>query len=332
MYFLIFILYIIIFVNRLLNIIDQSIRGHVTNFNSIHYRNNDDTSNNIINNIIEYDTLNMKKCNGSIVKLNDNDQQTSCDTICGKNYIKKNISVNNYGLTNGTYCVPNNFNYCHAYTGILVRDYNQWNCISKFPTIFGGPNANTIVSCHGSIIEYTINGTDEDYILHVNKIPDDLIITENPESEKITAYDGTQKFRFSCAPKRDYMENKYITTDISRFHLIQNKCSRFVVRETGDSYPDFHTGHCKCKTGFEYQYDGTYCAPSSSVYNANPSDTRVNFTMPCMKLNMPYNDDWFPCDHTRIRSQNASAFSNYELLLSPVNISNNARTLLEKPY
>lgn len=263
---------------------------------------------NNINTTVELDNnINNKLCNNQIIKLTD--ESVNCLNVCKDGeYIKR--TINYAGFEPGPYCVPLNLSSCHPFAGIIVKDMvNKWTCMSVYPTVFGGRNADEIVACDGNLFDSAARKT------YHGQIPSDLMIYSNPEHE--TNADGS--FRFSCPIKNDHMNNPYISTDISRLHTIPNKCARALFNDSGKSYPDFINGTCTCTNSFvsyNNDRDPPYCAPM-----LKKTDTVQQFYEPCMNINAPFDMNTKPCGSVTITGKNLSALYKYDLYISKIGVS-----------
>lgn len=138
---------------------------------------------------------------------------------------------------------------CHPYAGIIIKTLTGWECSPKYPSIFGGSAANEIMTVNKSIVEYKEDGSK---IIHNNKIDSSVVLTENPETERIIDSNGINRYRFVPNDIFDrYTGNKYISSDDLRFHLTKNICAELLINDKSNSLPDYKTGKCKCGIGYQ---------------------------------------------------------------------------------
>jgi len=245
------------------------------------------------------------RCHNQVVKLTDG--TTDCTAVCADGDYVKRSTTNRDQTPGAVYCVPAGLDTCHTHTGIVVKDTGGWSCASLYPTVFGGRDADEIVACDGTLIDTANRKT------YYGRIPGDLIISTNPEHE--TNADGS--FRFTCPIKRDHMNNAYVSTDISRLHMIPNKCARALYNDSGRSRPDFNTGKCACADSYVSVGDiEPFCAPITEQ-----TDTVQQFYEPCMNLRAPFNMHVKPCGATTINGKNMSAMYKFNVLISKVGVA-----------
>lgn len=270
---------------------------------------------------IEIDNVIEKKCNNHVIKLTN--ESVNCETLCGNNYIKKKINneKNTGGLDDGVYCIPRHLDKCHMYAGIILKTNDNWDCISKYPRIFGGPNANKILACDGTLIENKINGQINTY---VDEIPHNLIIHDDPETETI----NNNFFRFVCPVKYDGMNNLYISNDISRLNMIRNKCASAFLNDDGRSKPDFIAGNCICDENYiNDPLTNSYCVPNNTIN----TDTLIQWYQLCNKLySHPYPDVNI-CGDKTFNNKTSSALYLNNILISKKGISKYASEKLKIP-
>lgn len=274
---------------------------------------------------IQHDVLKGKKCNNQIVRLEQ--KSINCESLCGGSYTKKTLTdVNLYpGLDAGVYCVPRVLDTCHPYTGTIAKDSHGWSCVSKYPFVFGGPDADEIVSCDGDLVD-AINP--ENPVVYRNRIPRYLKIFTNPEHDR----NSIGEWRFTCPKRIDFMNNDYVSTDVSRLHTVRNVCAQMLVHDNGRSIPNFEYGVCKCPEGdySEYSDDrvGLYCAPTARSLTEKGIGY---FYEPCLKPNQPINESLKPCPLAIYQDDNAASLTLTEIGISTGGLSSRAYNDLNKP-
>lgn len=266
--------------------------------------------------VIEHDMLKGKRCNNQIVKLSR--KSINCESLCGGSYMKKTLNNKNNGLDPGIYCVPRELDSCHPYTGKIVKNAHGWTCISKYPFVFSGADADEIVACNGKLIDRL-----SDSINYIGRIPRDVKVLDNPDIEKLKNGD----FRFVCPDQRDNMNNRYVSTDVSRLHTVRNVCAQMLVNDNDRSIPDFENGKCNCNALGHGEYidsrTGPYCAPKT---------TQQYFYEPCLKSNNTTNEMLKPCGVLTYDNSTGSSLYKYEIDISTNGLSSKTSQDLEKDY
>lgn len=147
------------------------------------------------------------------------------------NFIKDsdNIHIGGKKLY-GAYCLPKSINKCNLNTSILTLGPNGYKCVSKFPSLLGGPSGNEIVGCKSRIL--IDHATGDRYI---NFVPYNLIF--NDVNELING-----NFRFEC--EMDEMHMTLPQSIASRFESELNVCG---VMNDGVGRLDFEKGICHCE-------------------------------------------------------------------------------------
>lgn len=273
--------------------------------------------------IIQYDKIKGKKCNNQIVKLTQ--KSINCESFCGSSYTKKTLTEKNLyaGLEPGVYCIPYELDTCHPHTGMIVKDAHGWSCISKYPFVFGGADADEIISCNGDIIDRIDPGHP---VTYKNKIPRELKIFDNPETEK----NSIGEWRFVCPKRYDSMNNQYVSTDVSRLHEVRNVCAQMLVNDAARSIPDFVNGSCICPDRYlEYNDNriGPYCAPDANIVD---KPGIKYFYEPCLKPNQPTDDALKPCPIAVYDDVLSSSLNRYEIGISTMGLSNSTYNDLNK--
>lgn len=184
-------------------------------------------------------SLNTK--NGPIIKIDDDSVMSNLET--------RGVAID-----------------CHPYSGIITKTYDGWKCTAKYPSVFGGPAANKIMTVDNIIIEHKTDGT---RIVHTDKIDSTVIISEDPEIELITDIHGEVRYRFTPNDIYDkFTGNKYVSSDGLRFYLIKNVCAEIITNDKSMSVPDYKSGKCKCRTGFHQLTPDIFtCVPDGHSNN-----------------------------------------------------------------
>lgn len=139
----------------------------------------------------------------------------------------------------GSYCMPKESTKCNLSTGRLVNFGSGFSCISKYPTLFGGPGVTQIVGCNGLLTDKKTG------IKYVNEIAPDTVI--NPQ-EKIMP---GNTYRYECTEQKDERGNALIPLPPylgDRFVLVPNLCLELIPLGHPDFKPNFKEGTCNCTT------------------------------------------------------------------------------------
>ena len=127
---------------------------------------------------------------------------------------------NNKFVDPGVYCTVEPTP-CNLNTGYAIATVNSIKCQSKYPRMFGGPNASTIIACNdekypstGSVLWDYANGEEVDPAT-INMTHEDEILP-----------DGS--FRFRCKYNESENKNPYIPHPLDRFHPITDKCNNTI--------------------------------------------------------------------------------------------------------
>lgn len=256
-----------------------------------------------------------KRCNNQVIKMTDD--TADCNSVCPGGGYEKRVTAGRGRVPGDAYCVPVVLNSCHPNAGVVVKDTAGWSCVSLYPAVFGGRDADEIVACDGTLIDTESRKT------YTGRIPRDMIISTNPE--RATKSDGS--FRFVCPVKRDHMNNAYVATDVSRLRTTPNSCARTMYNDAGRSLPDFENGKCTCADSY-VSVGGRkpYCAPP-----VKSTDTVQQFYEPCMNLSAPFDVKIKPCGATTVSGKNMSAMYKFDLLISNVGVSDYVMNDLSRP-
>lgn len=135
-------------------------------------------------------------------------------------------------LRSGRYCVVQDSAIkCNLRTGYIMADgMGSVLCKSKFPNMFGGPTASTIVACNNELHPST-GSLLWDYLNNAPVDPASVVMTDENE----TVPGPTHRFRFSCIFNDDGLNNRLIPHPANRFHPIKDPCTRTVVNAHRDA-------------------------------------------------------------------------------------------------
>lgn len=161
----------------------------------------------------------------------------NCTNLCNSNsnlyfsykFITKNsIIINEKYLRAGSWCLPTSLALCNLNVSLAIKSIGKYECVSKYPQIFGGLYGNEIIGCAPM---YELNDNLKK-ITYTNNIPSTMVI--NDIDEKIP---GTDTFRFSCNTfdnsNKNHGNNNHFQTFLmrpdlgNRFQLFYDSCSFF---------------------------------------------------------------------------------------------------------
>lgn len=208
-----------------------------------------------------------EKCGTGGIYLGPTNVPVDCVALCGSlNYKYKFIGADDSLIINfaflsksGGYCLPDD-QYalrCNTYTSKLVRTADSWKCLPK-GNLFGGDDGCLIVGCNG-FIKDNLTG-----IYYNNRIPMTLALS-NPDDEFVDGEGGQSTvYRFQCTDTevdpvtgeptinaknsvvKDFMNNKLIESEYSRFDRIRNVCASLIYNASDIIVPNFRDGTCSC--------------------------------------------------------------------------------------
>ncbi len=128
---------------------------------------------------------------------------------------------NNTFMGSGIYCTVEPAP-CNLNTGYVVGSVNSVVCKSKYPRLFGGPTASTIIACNDE--KYPSTGSVLwDYANNEAVDPAKVLMTHENE----TLPDGS--YRFRCKYNLTKNKNPFIPHPLDRFHPIEDKCNNSIV-------------------------------------------------------------------------------------------------------
>ena len=234
--------------------------------------------------------------------MEENAYLKQCKKKCGANGVVVDIDneteyySNGIKLTEGSWCVIDSVP-CNSKTGYVVATVNSTRCKSKYPNMFGGPSATTVVACNNEY--YPATGS----ILWdnmQNESVNPLTITMSHESETLS--DGS--YRFTCKYNADINENNYIPHPLNRFHPIRDPCKKTIYKASKDVKAIVTSTDWFCDCGI---YSKTRVANldqgnskstcSSCLKKSDPSRDSISVPFNCFTLNSSYKDasEMFPC-------------------------------------
>lgn len=212
-------------------------------------------------------------CTSDGIYLGPRDVPADCATLCGssdfsyKFVTSEDSVIVNYKFLSksGGYCLPENVLHCNTYTSRLVKTIDDWKCLPK-GRLFGGEDGCQIIGCNG-FIKDNLTG-----VYYNGRIPLTLAIsdpdTETVSHEHVYGVPGPQIYRFQCtdtetdpvsrAPTqnalkcsvKDFMNNKLIESEYSRFDRIRNLCASLIYNASHIITPNFREGTCSCLAKF----------------------------------------------------------------------------------
>lgn len=166
-----------------------------------------------------------------------------------------------------------------------------YQCIPKYPGVFGGPHGNAILACGGRLRDNVRRQT------YVGFLPLTVTVTDIDET------DGRGRFRFECAPPPDGDAGAALIPRqrSSRFDLIPNPCARLLPAGAASEHvlPDWISGTCRCDPPEEpFAYANLFADPTlpciscKSGYATDVSDSPghqrgVTISTPCIDSMTP---------------------------------------------
>ena len=203
---------------------------------------------------------------------------------------------NGVKLTEGSWCVIDSVP-CNTKTGYVVATVNSTLCKSKYPNMFGGPSATTVVACNneyypatGSILWDNLR----------NEAVDPLTINMAREDEMLS--DGT--YRFSCKYNEDINGNNYIPHPLNRFHPIRDPCKNTIYKASVDvkAVVTPMDWFCDCgnyaKTRVKnLDQENLKSTCTSCIKTVDPSTNTITVPFNCFNLNSSYKAarEMLPC-------------------------------------
>lgn len=172
-----------------------------------------------------------QKCRNGAVRMSgaETDYHALCTRVCGT--AGRVIEVhdgdewydNGKRLTTGAWCATATVD-CNMRTGYVVATATGVVCETKYPNMFGGEAAASVVACHNRVYQAT-GSVLYDYLR--NEPVDPLTVDMTHEDELLP--DGVT-YRFACKFSDDVHGNRYVANPLNRFHPMQNHCSKTLYR------------------------------------------------------------------------------------------------------
>lgn len=168
------------------------------------------------------------------------DYTEACFNACGGNGTVKlvtdtdQIYVDNVQLKPGYWCFKQTILPCNSKFGRLLISDAGAVCSSRFPNLIGGPSANEIVACQGSVYREAgqlLDHKDPKKVFH----PETVDLTDENEM-----FEG--KYRFECQYPNIYQ--RLLPNPFNRFVPIADPCVGTHPRL--DSYYDLNQDACIC--------------------------------------------------------------------------------------
>lgn len=218
------------------------------------------------------DVKGHQKCKDGAIHMSSGgggggDNRALCKAMCGDG--GKAIELhdgdewydNGRRLTAGAWCVTATAR-CNMRTGYVVATASGVACKTKFPNMFGGESAATVVACHNQVYRAT-GSVLYDYLR--NEPVDPLTVAMTHEDELLP--DG--RHRFACKFSDDSHGNRYVANPLNRFHPMQNHCNKTLFRahRSVTLAEDVQGWYCDCGEFNE-----------TRVRNADPRDRKSTCT------------------------------------------------------
>lgn len=173
-----------------------------------------------------------------IIEMTD----VNCTQICNSTndnqfqyrYINdNNIIINNHYLRKGGWCLPTSLARCNLNISIAVKSLGKYECISKFPSLFGGQYGNDIIGC-APVYKFQDNLKK---IIYSSTVPSTLVIEDLDEK-----LPNSNDFRYTCMTT-DQFGTFVERSDLgNRFQLFYDSCRFF------DPDGKLIRNKCKCST------------------------------------------------------------------------------------
>lgn len=312
----------------------------------------------------------LDKCSSNGLYLGPDNIPLDCTTICKSldyNYkffeTEDSLILHNmFASRRGGYCLPNKAVNCNTFTSRLIKTFDNWKCLPK-GKLFGGEDGCQIIGCNGFLKD---NLTGKYYR---GRIPLTLALSD-PETETVPrelVYDslGPPVYRFECtdteidintglptteaknATVKDFMNNKFIQSEYSRFDRIRNSCSSLIYNASDLIVPNFETGTCTCLAQY-HSHDGgsniqqyidniavvnvrNRCSPCQTAWFST-NENYMNIGIPCRKSfdnsQINVNKIIIPCGVKKFDSTTAACM-NAKIFISK-GLSHFARKILNK--
>lgn len=278
---------------------------------------NGDALENLPNLTINTTNLELKRiqnCRNDFIYLSSVDEPTTkytnaCLDLCGSDSKIVKINKNDDYFKDGKRIAPGNYctavnTKCNLKTGYVASSgLGGVVCLTKYPNMFGGPTASTIVACSDE--KYPANGSvlwDRLYNAQV----DATTIIMNSEDE--TMPDGS--YRFYCKFNHDQNKNKLLQHPANRFHPIADPCLKklySVIEDAGLKYKKDGGGgwYCDCAsekgsrlTNLDPNDEKSRCTNCSKFIEKEKNEYNINIPYDCFNINsnLISLNDMVPCN------------------------------------
>lgn len=209
------------------------------------------------------------RCTSDGLYLGPRDVPVDCSSLCGSSLYKYRfihsddaLIVNHAFVSkSGGYCLPDNVPECNTYTSRLIKTIDNWKCLPK-GNLFGGDDGCQIIGCNG-FVKDNLTG-----VYYNGRIPPTLAMSD-PDSETVPhqlvyGVPGPNLYRFQCTDTevdvksgeptamakkhtvKDFMNNKLIASEFSRFDRVRNTCASLIYNASHVIEPNFQRGTCTC--------------------------------------------------------------------------------------
>lgn len=280
---------------------------------------------NLIVNTNNTELIKNRNCTNNPIFLSSVDESSLnykdvCENLCGSSATIIKITdndeyyQNSKKLPTGNYCNVGSMD-CNLKTGYVVSSgIGGVVCRSKFPNMFGGENASTIIACNDE--KYPATGSvlwDNLYNTQV----DPTMIIMNSEDELLV--DGS--FRFSCKYNYDANKNPIKEHPANRFHPIMDPCLLNLYSTSLDAGVRVKENEWYCDCNVERLYNtikGDLKSPCTTCNNStevNKNLTIKTIRYDCFTVNSKLNsvESLVPC--------NPNNFTNLGEMCDVVNLS-----------
>lgn len=154
----------------------------------------------------------------------------------GQEYIENDVI-----LESGVYCSLAPVK-CNLETGYVLATVNSKTCRTKYPSLFGGDTASTIVACNNE--KYPSTGSILwDYLNNEAVNPFKVLLAHEDE----TLPDGSYRFRCKYNETKD--GNPFIPHPLDRFQPLVDPCNATITRASYSVHANVGTNSWSCDCG-----------------------------------------------------------------------------------
>jgi len=164
----------------------------------------------------------------------------------------------------GGFCTLKSLISCNTSISDLVWVNQDYQCIPKYPELFGGELGNDIVGCNGTFSDKLLN------VKYSRYLPKSVTINDIHE----TLPNKPHLYRYACTQKKDVAGNLKLTLGgnsnlASRFTVIPNVCAA-LVQNTDASVvsPNWDTMECDCPGNMVQNVNLDKTLPCTTCYSA----------------------------------------------------------------